>query len=47
MILYLHSRKAEYVCGLIITQKEYTSKEMEGFVIKKTEVEENWMNRPL
>jgi len=35
MILYLHSRKAEYVCGLIITQKEYTSKEMEGFVRKK------------
>jgi hypothetical protein len=47
MILCLHSRKAQYVYGLIITREEYTSKEMESFVRNKTEVEEDWMNRPL
>jgi len=41
MILCLHSIKAEYVCGLIITKKKYTSKEMEGFLRNKTEVEED------
>jgi len=47
MILYLYSRKAEYMCGLIITRKEYTSKEMEYFVRNKTEVEEDCLNGPL
>jgi len=36
MILCLRSRKAECVLGLIITRKEYTSKEMEGFIRSKT-----------